>query len=88
MIKLSTRIITNKNNHNDPLKTALRFPSQSVSADVWLLLPSMQKIQVLTIFFFFFLLSIITRFIKWKRITRKRKETEEKHGKETYLKYV
>lgn len=54
MIKLSTRIITNKNNHNDPLKTALRFPSQSVSADVWLLLPSMQKIQVLTIFFFFF----------------------------------
>lgn len=53
MIKLSTRIITNKNNHNDPLKTALRFPSQSVSADVRLLLPSMQKIQVLTIFFFF-----------------------------------
>lgn len=56
MIKLSTRIITNKNNHNDPLKTALRFPSQSVSADVRVLLPSMQKIQVLTIFFFFYCL--------------------------------
>lgn len=52
MIKLSTRIIANKNNHKDPLKTALRFPSQSVSAGVWLLLPSMKKIQVLTIFLF------------------------------------
>lgn len=88
MIKLSTRIIANKNNHNDSLKTALRFPSHSVSAGVWLLLPSMQKIQVLTIFFFCFCYCLITRFIKWKEITRKRKETEEKHGKETYLKYV
>lgn len=51
MIKLSTCIIANKNNHNDPLKSALQFPSHSVSAGVWLLLPSMQKIQVLTIFF-------------------------------------
>lgn len=55
MIKLSTRIIANKNNHNDPLKSALQFPSRSVSAGVWLLLPSMQKIQVLTIFFFLLL---------------------------------
>lgn len=51
MIKLSTRIIANKNNHNDPLKSALQFPSHNVSAGVWLLLPPMQKIQVLTIFF-------------------------------------
>lgn len=85
MIKLSTRIIANKNNHNDPLKSALQFPSHNVSAGVWLLLSPMQKIQVLTIFFCY---CLIIRFIKWKRITRKRKETKEKHGKETYLKYV